>query len=456
MSSIAVAGISILAVTILSLTIIIIKSVFLPKKADNLPKLLKQGHTQNVIKLAKKILIKNPKDYNAHYYLGKAYLKDNKSELAILEYRFVNDNAVFGHGINEIEFRKEFGTILLKHHQGAEALKNYLLLTQLEPQNADNYFQVGTLYKEAGRNDTAIGYIKKTLSIDKRHAKAHAELGLMYYKLKQFSEAQKEIDTAIKLSPDTYSSYYYLGKIQKDNKDILSAIKSFEKAQRDPDLKIKAIIEHGSCFMTANRIENAVVDFQRAIELDSTNSNPETLYARYFLAACYEKNRKFDQAIEQWDSIYQKNKNFKDVASKLSEYKDLHANDFLKDYLTGSNESFLAICKNAADKGLKLEVLSCELKRWGCAITAVDKREENWMAIRKQVSIVLFYREPNPIEDKKIIEALDSLKTTNSSKSLILSSSGFSITAKRYAECRPIELYDKTKLEAILTAAGQK
>ena len=41
----------------------------------------------------------------------------------------------------------------------------------------------------------------------------------------QYAEAKKEIDTAIKLSPETYSSYYYLGKILKDAKDIRVASK---------------------------------------------------------------------------------------------------------------------------------------------------------------------------------------------------------------------------------------
>lgn len=456
MSTFTVIGISVLGVAIISLIILLSKSVFSPKKVEYLPKLIKQGKTQNAIKLAKQIILKEPKNFEAHYYLGKCYLKDEKQELAIIEYKFVNDNAIFGEGIDENSFRKEYGQLLLSHHQMNEALKNYLLLTRLDPKNAEYYYIVGTIYKEVGKNDTALGYFKKAVSIDKRHAKSHAELGLMLYRLKQLSEAKKEIDYAIKLSPETFSSYYYLGKIQKDEKDLISALKSFEKAQRDPDFKLKAIIEHGSCYLTGNRIENAAVDFQRAIELDKSNTNPETLYARYFLASCYEKNRKLDLAIEQWEKIYERNKNFRDVTTKLSQYKDLQANDYLKDYLTCSNDKFLSICKNVADKVLKLEVLSSELKKWGCVLTAVDKREENWMAIRKQISVVRFYREPEPIEEKVVQETIDSFRSANSQKGFILSSSGFSLAAKRYAESRTVELYDKDKLEAILTEAGKK
>ena len=448
--------VSFLAVVIISLIILIINNFVSPKKIEAIPRLLKQGKTTNAIKIAKQLLAKDPKNYLAHYYLGKAYLKENRTELAVIEYKNVNENALFGEGLDELVFRKEYSQLLLKYNQQNEALKNFLLLTKLDPHNADNFFQVGQIYEQQNRYDLALGFMQKCAMLDKKHARAHAEIGLMLYRTKQFNEAKKEIDIAIKLSPDTYSSYYYLGKILKDAKDIQGAIKSFEKAQRDPDVKQKAIIEHGSCYMMANRYDNAMVDFQRAIELDKENSQPETIYAHYFLATCYEKCRKIDKAIEQWEIIYKKNKGFRDVSAKLSEYKDLQANDYLKDYLTCSNEEFPMICKNAAIKGLSLQVLSCDSTKWGCQITGVNKSDESWMAVRKQVIMLRFYREPEPIEEQQIHDALDTMKSINSVKAFLFSSSGFNTAAKRFAENRPVELLEKQKLEAVLAKAGSK
>ena len=446
--------IAIATVVIISLLIIILKNFVSPKKIEAIPRLIKQGKTQNAIKIAKQILAKDPKNYLAHYYLGKAYIKENRTELAVIEYKNVNDNALFGEGINELTFRQEYSQLLLKYNQQNEALKNFLLLTKLDPQNAENFYQVGRIYEDQNRYDIALGFMQKCAMIDKKHAKAHAEIGLMLYRTKQFGEAKKEIDIAIKLSPDTYSSYYYLGKILKDAKDLQGAIKAFEKAQRDPEVKQKAIIEHGSCYMIAGRTDNALVDFQRAIELDKDNSMPETLYARYFLAACYEKSRKIDKAIEQWELIYKRNKGFRDVSAKLSEYKDLQANDYLKDYLTCSNEEFPYICKNAVIKGMNLQVLSLDQKKWGCQITGVNKSDDSWMSVRKQVVFMRFYRDPEPVDEAQIHESLDTMKTLNSVKAFLFSSSGFNTAAKRFAENRPVELVEKQKLEALLAKAG--
>lgn len=445
-----------LVFVVFALGFLILKNFISPKRIDAIPRFIKQGKTQNAIKLAKQILAKDPKNYMAHYYLGKAYVKENKTELAIIEYKNVNENALFGEGLDELAFRREYSQLLLKYNQQNEALKNFLLLTKLAPQDADNFYQVGYIYEQQNRYDLALGFMQKCAMLDKKHARAHAEIGLMLYRTKQFNEAKKEIDLALKLSPETYSSYYYLGKILKDAKDLQGAIKAFEKAQRDQDIKQKAIIEHGSCYMMANKFDNAMVDFQRAIELDKNNSLAETLYARYFLATCYEKSRKIDKAIEQWEQIYKRNKAFRDVSAKLSEYKDLQANDFLKDYLTCSNDEFPMICKNAVVKGLSLQILSCDSKKWGCQLTAMNKGDDSWMSVRKQVIFIRFYRDPEPTDESQIHESLDTMKSMNSVKAYLFSSSGFSTGAKRFAENRPVELVEKDKLEALLSKAGSK
>lgn len=446
--------IALLAGVIAGLVIVVFKTVMSPKKLEAVPRLIKQGKTAAAVKISKQIISRDPKNYMAHYYLGKAYLKEDRKELAIIEYKTVDENALFGEGIDETSFRTEYAALLQKTNQQNEALKNYLLLTKQAPNAADNFFQVGLIYEQQGRYDLALGFMQKAALLDKKNAKAHAEIGFMCYRTKKYIEAKKEIDLAIKLNPENYTSFYYLGKILKDSKDLAGAIKAFEKAQRAQDVKQKAIIEHGSCFMLANRFDNAIMDFQRAIDLDKENSNQETLFARYFLAACYEKLHKIDKAIEQWESIYKKTKSFRDVAGKLTEYKDLQANDFLKDYLTSANDEFIEICKNATSKGLGLKILSCDGKKWGCEITGINQGDESWMNVKKQVVLIRFYRNPEPIDEPAIHETLDTMKSMGSVKSFIFSSSDFTTSAKRYSENRPVELVPKQKLEAVLSKAG--
>lgn len=444
---------AILFIAVAILVFVIIKSSMSPHHAEGLAHLLEQGKYNTVIKNAKRILTKDPNDYLAHYYMGKAYIGMGKPELALTEYQEVNNTAVFGEGLDELPFRKEIAPMYVKYNRNGDALREYLLLTKLEPNNAENFFNAGKLYETQGREDLSLNYFKKTVLLDKKHAKAYAAIGLILYHLKQPNEAKKSIDHALKLSPDTYSTYYYLGKILKDSKDYGSALKAFEKSQRDNEFKQKSLIEHGTCYMLAGRPDNGIGDLTRAIEQDKTGDKQETLYARYFLAACYEQVHKIEKAIEQWNIISKKNKNFRDVASKLEEYKDLATNDALKDYLTSSNEEFQEICKNASG-ALNLSAQSVSPTKRGCRVITVERKGEEWRNTKKQLFLLSFFRDATPIEESTVRDELDKMKESKCSKVYVLSSSDFANSAIAFAENRPIELIGKDKLEEILTKAG--
>lgn len=443
----------VLAAAVFLLLFFVVKSVVSPKKIESLQKLIKQGKISSAIKNAKAIIQKDPQNYLAHYYLGKAYLKDNKSELALMELKYVDQHAVFDANLSELEFRQEIAPLYTKFNQPDEALKQYLLLTKLNPRDAENFYNVARIYEAKGKSDAALGFYDKTIKLNKRHVKAHAAMGLLLFRAKQLQEAKKEIDLAISLSPETFSSYYYLGKILKENKDFPGAVKAFEKAQRDSEFRQKALVECGTCYMAGNSIDNAINCFERAISSVKDSEKQETLYARYFLASCYEKTRKIEKAIEQWELIYAKNHSFRDVAAKLSEYKDLQANDSLKEYLTSSEENFVQICKNACIAGIKLEPQQITMQKWGCQILATEAKDADWRSIRKQAFLIKFFRETDPLEDFIVRKTLDEIKSQNCSKAFICSSSGFTRSAIAAAENRPCELVNKESLEKLLDKA---
>lgn len=440
---------------VLLLFFFVLKSVLSPKKIEGLQKLIKAGKIPAAIKLAKTLIQKDPQDYLAHYYLGKAYLKDNKSELALMELKYVDQHAVFDENLSELDFRQEIAPLYVKFNQPEEALKQYLLLTKLNPRDAENFYNAAKIYDQKGKSDSAIGFYDKAIKLNRRHVKAHAAMGLLLFRAKQLQESKKEIDLAISLSPETFSTYYYLGKILKENKDYPGAVKAFEKAGRDPEFRIKALVECGTCYMAGNSLDNAINCFERAISASKDQEKNETLYARYFLAGCYEKTRRIEKAIDQWEAIYAKNRSFRDVATKLSEYKDLQANDNLKEYLTTSEDSFTKICQKACLNGMGLEPQQISMQKWGCQILATEAKNADWRSVRKQAYLVKFFRETDPIEDFVVRKTLDEIKTQGCAKAFICSSSGFTRTAAGIAENRPCELVGKEQLEKILDKAAK-
>lgn len=446
--------IAVLGVGVCFLAGFVIKSFIQPKKLDSMVRLIKQGKYSAAQKIAKAIIAKDSRNYLAHYYLGRAYLADKKNELALMEYKLVSQNAIFDKQIPEVDFRKQLSQLYIKFNQSEDALKEFLLLTKLEPTNAEHYFNCGKIYEQKSRGELALGFYQKAIKYNNRHVKAHAAMGLLLFRSKQYAEAKKEIDLAIKLSPETYSSYYYLGKILKENKDYPGAVNAFEKSLRDPEFRQRSLLERGSCYMMANSTDNALAEFDRAVKASKDESSAETLYARYFLAACYERNRDIDKAIEQWQIIYQHNHSFRDVSAKLTEYKDLQSNDSLKEFLTCSQDEFIEICKKVALAGFSMSAQKIDSKKWGCTMICTEQKSDDWMNVRKQLFLLAFSRDTDPIEDASIRQFLDQSKSQNCTKAIICASSGFTSSASGFAENRPIELIGKDKLQQILAKAG--
>ena len=371
-----------------------------------------------------------------------------------MEFKTVNENALFNGDLPEADFRKDMAPLYAKYNENENALKEYLLLTKLEPQNAEHDYNAGRMYELTGQNQLAVGFYQKAISKNKKMSKAHTSLGYLLFRGKQFNEAKKEIETALKISPDAFSNYYYLGKILKENRDYSGAIKAFEKSERDPEFRQRALIERGSCYMMVDQVENAIGEYIHAIKCTKDEGNQETLYARYFLAACYEKTHDLEKAIEQWEKINQRNKKFRDVPAKLNEYKDIQSNDSMKEYLTQTSTSFMDICKKTAAAGFNLASQKVEITPYGCTMLATEDKKDSWMNVRKQIFLVEFYRESEPLEESIIRKVADKVKDQNYFKAIIFSSSSFSHGALKFAENRPIVLIGKEQLEILLAKAG--
>ncbi|TFG61791.1 MAG: tetratricopeptide repeat protein [Spirochaetales bacterium] len=431
------------------ITFFMIRMVMSPKQAKGLVDMLKQGKSGQVIKTAKQMLAKDPRNFETRYLLGQAYQAENKHELALVEFKSINQTGSFGGLCPEREFREKIAALYENFSQPEEALKEYLLLIRNNPENAEYYFKSGVLFEERGKLDKAVGYYRKTIELDNSHSMGHFRLGLVLYKAKKPVESKNEFEIAVKLGPDNYRAYFYMGRLLKEGYDYIGALSAFEKAQRDPDYKVKALVERGACFMSMNHFDNAIAELERAVKLIQDEGSTEALYARYFLATCYEKTRKIEKALQQWEKIYSKKSSFKDVAEKLSEYQALRTDDRVKEFLTASGEQFSEICKTVAG-GLNLTVRDVNPISNGCEIIATDNGDDKWRNARKMPKLLHFLRVNELINESAVRAFHEEMRVLNIPRGIMLSSSSFSKKAQDFAETRPIDLYGKEKFQDLL------
>lgn len=437
------------------LSYFLIKMIIMPKRLSAVAELLKQGRSQAANKVVKNILAKEPRNAAAHYYLGKIYLAENKAELALMELKTVGEIGQFDHEIPEAEFRRLIADLFERFGQLEEALKEYILLVKTDPGNADYYYHCARIFDGRGKAEVATKYARKAVELDPRHGKAHFMLGIILFKTKHPLEAKAEFELSLKFDPSNYDTYYYLGKLLKESNDNTGALLAFERAQKSPAFKIKALVERGGTYMNQGSYENATIELERAIKLCKDENGQEALYARYFISLCYEKMKNIDKAIEQWEKIYSKKPQFKDVAEKLTQYQEYRTDDHIKDFLTCGQDEFVELCKKIATNGLSLSVRDVIATQNGVDFITVENESDKWMGTKKKPNLLRFLRVSEPLDDSTIRSLLDNMKKLGIVRGIVVTSSTFNRAAIEFAENRSVELYHKEQLQELLKKSAQ-
>ncbi|MEM5948000.1 tetratricopeptide repeat protein [Spirochaetia bacterium 38H-sp] len=427
---------------------LMLRTILLPKRIASIRDLLNQEKYNQVIKACKKIIEKNHKNAEAHYILGMAYLKSNRPELALMELKLVNSIGIFTDYCPEKEFRETIAKLFKEFNQIEEALKEYLLLIKKFPSNSLYYLNAGELFEERNQQDKAFIYYKKAADIDPRNSRAFYKIGVSLYRMRKTQEAKKYLEKAIQLDQSNLKAYYYIGRIAKENKDYRTALIALEKSLRDPEYKIRSLVERGACYMSMGDYDTASLELERAIKLSKENTSPEFLYSKYFLSICYEKLRRMEEAITQWEEIYEINPKFQDVAERLSQYQDIRQDDRIKDFLTCSDELFMEICKGIIT-ALNLSISSIKSIPDGAEIIAIEANKD-WRNTKSIPKLIRILRKTEILDESAARNLYESLRQQNIMAGIIITSSPISNLAKQFAETRPIYLYDMEKLRQIL------
>ena len=154
---------------------------------------------------------------------------------------------------------------MLNNGQIDKAATEFQKAVELEPRLWQSHFSLGILWEQQGRMDDAVKQYERTLELQPQHILAannlawlYAEtgsnlekawnlaemareqypenpnildtLGWIYFKTGSYQRALKLFEESIQLSPNTPTLYYHLGRAQEQNRDLVGARISLEKA----------------------------------------------------------------------------------------------------------------------------------------------------------------------------------------------------------------------------------
>lgn len=426
------------------------KTYVLPKRVEELADMLKSGQLGPAIKKLQSMLEENDRDPYIHFLLAEAYYMQKNFSSAVLEYKQVIKIGKFSPKVKEEVVRSRLAKIYLQNKNYEDAKKEFLILTKLDPTNAENFYQVAVLFENAGLIDKALPYFKQAVKINKNHADAYYHIGYLEYNLSNVHDAKVALTEAVKLNPNHYLAHYYLGLCLKNQKDYDWAQKEFDLALKDDSLKHKALLAKGLCFMEKEQYPKAIAEFEKGLKTSAKSSEVE-LNFRYFIAASAERQRDFHTAIGNWERIMDVNPKFKDVPSKLKNYDEFRTDDTIKDFMIASPGKFEATAKEILESQ-NYSILDMQVVNDSEVRALVTEAEGNWRNTKHSNRLVYIFRTTDPIQEKTCRQMHEDMRAKNTTRGVLMTTSEFSSQAQMFCQSRPIELIDKRGMIQALRA----
>jgi len=447
MESLVIIGLSI-ALLLLG-AFYVFSSLLGPHKLDSIKVLMETGKYDQAINALNALLKKDEHNPLAHLYLAESYYFVNNFEMAIVEYKQVLATGRFSNSATEKIIHKRLADIYMKFGQLEEAQKEYVILSKLEPHNAEYLYQIGSIFYQRGMKEQALSYLDKALKSGKSSAEMFSLMGRVFYEMNRTNEALNAFTNSVKLDPKNYESHYYIGLILRAMNSYGKAVQELDIAEqtRDISLKIKAIYQKGLCKLEVGDLEGAKSDFERALKY-SPEENNTTIAIRYTLGVTYERERRLVEAVEQWEKVAQLRPNYQDVQAKLAEYADLRVDDKLKDILTSTPTTFEIISQNLL-KTLGYETLESKMiNEDNIEIVGMEKSLK-WRDVRGGKVLIRISRDNDDIGEDLVAKLVENLKLIHGTRAVYITTGKFTPQAIRYSENRPVDLYDRQKLTAI-------
>jgi len=118
----------------------------------------------------------------------------------------------------------DLGLSALSAKNYSEAIANFFIATQKAPNEPKVWNALGIAYMEVFEYEKAESAFRKALEVDKKFTEARLNLGVMYFRKKDYENALREIRTALtdEAFPHKHIAFYYLARIYKaiDNQNL--------------------------------------------------------------------------------------------------------------------------------------------------------------------------------------------------------------------------------------------
>jgi len=243
----------------------------------------RNGEVSKAKERLKSVLARDSNHARAHGLLGRIYMFESDSDDAIRELQ------ASIHLEDDFETEYFLGIAYLKGKKSDMADSWFLQLESKMGNSAALHVSFGRAYLITKFSQKAIAEFEKAIALDSQYPRAHAFLGYAYlesYQDKGYPRARAEFEKEIRVHPKDYRAYELLGILDVSLRDYAGAEGALLHAIRLQPNEPTSYLYLGETYTAMNHIQPAVIELNKYTKMVGTPENDklrETSQAYYLL-----------------------------------------------------------------------------------------------------------------------------------------------------------------------------
>ena len=266
-----------------------------------------QGQLTTVVELAQSLVIQHPQAFVVWNILGAANIGLGQVEKASEAFKKVTDlNPNYADGFNNL------GITLKDQGKLDKAIEAFNRALSIKPDYAVTYFNIGVVLMKKGKLDEAIEAYNKALTLKPNYPEAYYNMGASLKDQGNLDKAIEAYNKAITLNPNYAEAYNNLGNALVDQNELDLGIKAYKRALKLKPDYVEAFFNIGITLQKQGKLEEAVEKFRKVLSIDP--NHPQS-YGN--IGIIFRDQGKFDQAIESFKKALSLKPNNPDAYNNL-------------------------------------------------------------------------------------------------------------------------------------------
>lgn len=302
--------------TIVFLISLVVVTIFFSRKVVFIEalELYNDGNIEEAFEKLRNYVTTKKTDIKAKELLAKIYMEKKDYTNALKEYLGISLSRAAADHQKSNAYGKMV-EIYFKEKNYTKAIQAAGSGLKYNKENVEIYFYLGKIYMIMDKERRAVRMFNEALRFNKIHINSRMELAEFHVKEKNFVKARFQYKKILEIDPLNDDARYMLAKIFYEEDDLEEAAGELEflkNIEGKEHFYYKVLAEYYLKVKNIDRAENILEKMHKKLEIFSEM----VLYIKYNLANIYEIKEKYEEALNLYKEVKEKNARYKDVEER--------------------------------------------------------------------------------------------------------------------------------------------